>query len=189
MGYAKLAKKRSYLASRLLAEMTGRKNTGMRENGLLQLGLQKLRKLLESASTVDNLDGLKYLTQLMPYAMPKVTDNAPLQALLGQNQDGSTTVYLQVNNYLEERKQALQSKLGQVDRAITGVDKGAINNSGIVNGVEDGVKDGVECGVFSEPPPSSPILSDKPNNPKIQAQQHPSKNTPTKQPKQAKNGN
>ena len=129
MGYAKLAKKRNYLASRLLAEMTGKKNTGMRENGLLHLGLKTLRRLLESASTVDNLDGLKYLTALMPYAMPKVSDNKPLQALIGNNQDGTTNVFLQVNNYLDERKQALQAKLGQVDRVIME----STNNSNPVN--------------------------------------------------------
>jgi len=185
MGYAKLAKKRSYLASRLLAEMTGKKNTGMRENGLLHLGLQTLRRLLESASTVDNLDGLKYLTALMPYAMPKVSDNAPLQALIGTNNDGTTNVFLQVNNYLDERKQALQAKLGQVDRAII---ESANNNVGEneVNSSENVRGNGVENGVLS---PASACITTATNNPTIRALQHPPKNATTKQPKQPKNGN
>lgn len=73
--------------------------------GLMVIVLTKIRKLLNSKKTSEIEIGLNHFNKLLPYALPKQSYDQPLLQIGTKSDNGNTQVFIQLNNFMEDREQ------------------------------------------------------------------------------------
>lgn len=87
----------------MLREISGQ--NAKDSTGLMVIVLKKIRTLLASKKHSDWEIGMNHFNKLLPYALPKQSYDQPLLQIGTKSDNGNTQVFIQLNNFMEDRQQ------------------------------------------------------------------------------------